>query len=221
MADDAPGWYGKLAMLGDFASRRLAPDCVTAWDRWLAESVLSSQRALGEQWLSRYLAAPAWRFAWAPGVMDRRWWFGVLMPSCDNVGRYFPLLIAQPRAAPPADRIALDHLDVWWARLVDTALATLAPGATLEGFEAALAALPPWPGALPAVTRALPASAGREMHAVADGAALAAVVRGLAASTLQQRLAGGSFWWSCAQGGSECALLPGLPAADAFAAMLA
>ncbi|MFT7774156.1 type VI secretion system-associated protein TagF [Roseateles sp.] len=221
MTDDAPGWYGKLAMLGDFASRRLAADCVVACDRWLAECVLGSQRALGEQWLSRYLAAPAWRFAWAPGVMDQRWWFGVLMPSCDNVGRYFPLLVAQPRAAPPADRISLDHLDLWWAQLVDAALATLAPGATLESFEAALEALPPWPGALPVVTRALPAAAGREAYAVAQGAALAGVVRGLAAAALQQRLAGGSFWWSCAQGDSECALLPGLPAADGFAAMLA
>lgn len=220
MADDTPGWYGKLAMLGDFASRRLAPDWVAACDRWLAEGVLTSQRRLGGDWLARYLAAPAWRFAWAPGVIDERWWFGVLMPSCDNVGRYFPLLVAQPRALPPADRMALDHLDLWWERLVDVALATLAPGATLEAFEAALAALPPWPGALPAVIRALPATAGRESYAVAQGAVLATIVRGLAASALQQRLAGGSFWWSCAQGGSECALLQGLPTTDAFAAML-
>ena len=42
----------------------------------------------------------------------------------------------------------------------------------------------------------------------------------LLATALQRRLAGGSFWWSCAQEGSDCALLPGLPAAGGFAAML-
>ena len=92
-----PGWFGKLSMLGDFASRRLDPAWIESCDRWLSASMQASQQQLGHDWLQTYLSAPVWRFAWAPGVVDQQWWFGVLMPSCDNVGRYFPLLIAQAR----------------------------------------------------------------------------------------------------------------------------
>jgi type VI secretion system protein ImpM len=109
---DAAGWFGKLAVLGDFASRRLAPDWVNACDEWLSACIEASRRDLGERWTEIYLAAPVWRFAWGPGIVDERWWFGVLMPSCDSVGRYFPLVVTQVRNLPPTDRIALDHLEL-------------------------------------------------------------------------------------------------------------
>jgi type VI secretion system protein ImpM len=136
---EAPGWYGKLAALGDFASRRLEHDWVQACDRWLSDCVSSSQAQLGEHWLQAYLSAPVWRFAWAPGVVGPHWWFGVLMPSCDNVGRYFPLVIAHPRTQPPLDRIGLDHLDLWWSHMARAALDTLLEGHSLQAFEAHLA----------------------------------------------------------------------------------
>ena len=82
-------------------------------------------KVLGARWLDTYLTAPVLRFAWAPGVVDMKWWFGVLMASCDNVGRYFPLVIAQPRTQPPIDRAGLDHLDRWYAVLANAAMRTL------------------------------------------------------------------------------------------------
>ena len=102
---------------------------------------------LGERWLDVYLTAPVLRFAWAPGVIDARWWFGVLMPSCDSVGRYFPLVIAQPRAARPRTGIALDHLELWYEHLARAALHTLSDddGGSLDALEAALHEAPPWP----------------------------------------------------------------------------
>src|SRR5262245_45943190 len=122
---DAPGWYGKLAALGDFAHRRLPPEWVRTCDAWLAAAVRGAREHLGAQWLDAYLTAPVLRFAWAPGVVDGQWWFGLLMPSCDSVGRYYPLLIAQPRPQPPQDRIALDHLERWYAHLAQAAVHTL------------------------------------------------------------------------------------------------
>ncbi len=107
MARDPPGWYGKLAMLGDFAQRRLPEHAVRRCDTWLSRAMAAGREHLAANWLDVYLSAPVLRFAWAPGVLDELWWFGVVMPSCDQVGRYFPLLVAQSRTGAPADRIAL------------------------------------------------------------------------------------------------------------------
>ena len=137
-----PGWYGKLMALGDFASRRLPPAWVQACDRWLSECLVRSQADLGETWLASYLNAPLWRFAWAPGVIDAQWWFGVLMPSCDKVGRYFPLVIAQAGGAMPQDAVALAQLERWYLYVAEAALQTLDNEDSVEAFEVTLACAP-------------------------------------------------------------------------------
>lgn len=95
-----PGWHGKLPALGDFVSRRLDPAFIELWDRWLSGGMLAFREQLGEAWLEAYLASPSWRFLLMPGVLagalGDRAWTGVLMPSVDKVGRYFPFTIAQP-----------------------------------------------------------------------------------------------------------------------------
>src|ERR1700692_2160948 len=52
-----------------------------------------SQTALGEAWLDVFLTSPLWRFALASGVVGAPVWAGLLLPSVDRVGRYFPLTI--------------------------------------------------------------------------------------------------------------------------------
>lgn len=221
-ADTAPGWYGKLSMLGDFASRRLESDWVRSCDAWISSGLRTSQQALGEQWRSAYLAAPVWRFAWGPGIVDARWWFGVFMPSCDSVGRYYPLLIAQPRQQPPMDRVALDHLEAWWSQLARAGLATLLDGATLESFEAGLAHAPPWPSAARGPwLRPQPGGDG-ERWQVAPGAGLHEVALSLSVADLVLRLNGASLWWPVVEPGVAGSLLlqPGLPPAQQFAQLL-
>lgn len=218
----APGWFGKLPMLGDFASRRLDPGWVEACDRWLSASVQSSQRMLGDAWLQTYLSAPLWRFAWAPGVVDAQWWFGVLMPSCDNVGRYFPLLVVQPRQHAPVDRFALDHLDLWWSHVARATLQTLAEGARLDDFEAELAQAPPWSAAVRAPQVHVSALPGSERLSARAGTSLEQFVHGLAASKLQQHLQGCTLWLPLHEGhdAAACTLHKGLPPAEAFAELL-
>lgn len=218
----AAGWFGKVAMLGDFASRRLAPGWVQACDRWLSDGMDTSRGRLGDAWLPTYLSAPLWRFAWAPGVLDTQWWFGVLMPSSDNVGRYFPLVVAQPRPVPPVDRFSLDHLDLWWLHVANAALDTLAEGAQLATFEEALQQAPPWPMAIqPAQVHVLPAGE-RERITVERGHTLDAFLHGLATTSLLERLQGCSLWSPHAgpEAGLACTLLSGLPTPDAFADLL-
>lgn len=221
--DDTAGWFGKLAVLGDFASRRLAPDWVQACDEWLSSGLQASRRDLGERWPQVYLAAPVWRFAWGPGIVDERWWFGVLMPSCDSAGRYFPLVITQVRKQPPGDRIALDHLELWWSHLARAAVQTLAEGAALEDFEAELAQAPPWPRSGSLADVAQPQGVpGRERYATVAGASFSEVAHGLAAGALLQRLRGMSAWAPLRSPGEpgSLTLQAGLPPAGAFAQLL-
>lgn len=133
-AASGTGWYGKLPALGDFASRRLPPEFIEAWDQWLARG-LADWQAREPDWLTHYLQGPSWRFLIAPGVFGDSAWAGVLMPSVDQVGRYFPLCIAGSRPRLPGSAEALQTLLDWLLRLDDLALDAMQydwPIATLE-----------------------------------------------------------------------------------------
>jgi type VI secretion system protein ImpM len=224
LGSEAAGWFGKLAMLGDFASRRLDAPWVRNCDQWLSAGLHASRDEWGAQWLPRYLSAPVWRFACAPGVLDQqdeRWWFGVLMPSCDNVGRYYPLVLVQGRLQPPSDRVALDHLELWWSCLAACGLATLADGATLQDFENALAECPPWPNGS-GLLRARPQQTpGRTRYLLRPGMTPFDLSLQLAVGAALGGLGGCSLWWRAPHEGSEghCTVCQGLPPAHAFTAL--
>jgi type VI secretion system protein ImpM len=225
---DAPGWYGKISTLGDFAQRRLPVEFVQASDAWLSSTIVASRQQLGGRWLEGYLTAPLMRFAWAPGVMPGAgapWWFGVLMPSCDSVGRYFPLLVAQRRAGPPLDRIALDHLELWFAHIAQAATGTLGEGATVESFDRALGEAPPWPSAaaVAALSTLAPcAASGGVSYAFGHRVSMSQWLNAIALDQLHARFEGCSIWWR--QGDSkrdtEAEVVKGLPEPTAFAKML-
>ena len=87
------GFYGKLPCRGDFLQRRISPDFVDSWDGWLQDCLTESRLQLQEGWLETYLTSPAWRFVLAGGVCGANSCAGVLLPSVDRVGRYFPLTV--------------------------------------------------------------------------------------------------------------------------------
>ena len=228
-----PGWYGKIAGLGDFAQRRMSDDWVSLVDGWLAVAMRDARSTLGERWLEVYLSAPVLRFAWAPGVVDSRWWFGVVMPSCDAVGRYFPLVVAETRHRAPEDRIALDHLELWYEHLGRAALATLADGdgGSLEALERALEDAPPWPtpgrdvALAPVGPRGTAIDGDEEARfAVPSSATLATWLRALSALELGARLQGCSVWWRAVgdgiAGGDTVSVVRGLPDGFGFASLL-
>jgi type VI secretion system protein ImpM len=88
-----PGFYGKLPSHGDFLQRGVNDDFVNHWDAWLQAGMARSRSELGEAWLDVFLTSPLWRFALASGVVGAPVWAGILLPSVDRVGRYFPLTI--------------------------------------------------------------------------------------------------------------------------------
>ncbi len=216
------GWFGKLACTGDFASRRLPPEFTQACDGWLSRCLEASRSALGERWLDTYLTSPVYRFAWAPGVIDAGWWFGAMMPSVDNVGRYFPLLIAQGSEQPPLAGAELDRLERWYAHLAEAALVTLEPGATLERFEAMLAAAPAFPSSSAAPLPGEEQWADHSSHALPADAMLSQGLGQLAGQETLRRFRGCSLWWAVAAPGeaSRLSVAVGLPAPESFARLL-
>ena len=88
------GFFGKLPGLGDFIERDFPPALRQVWDDWLQRGLAESQRALGDTWLDTYLTSPIWRFFLHEGVAGAASYAGIMMPSVDRVGRYFPLTVA-------------------------------------------------------------------------------------------------------------------------------
>ena len=97
------GFYGKLPSHGDFLRRRVSDAFVGVWDGWLQECMAASRGALGDKWLDVYLTSPVWRFGCAAGTCGPAPVVGVMVPSVDRVGRYFPLTLvaALPTGSSP------------------------------------------------------------------------------------------------------------------------
>ena len=87
------GLFGKLPAHGDFIHRNLPSDVITAWDEWLQHFIASSREQMGDDWLDIYLTSPVWRFVLSAGVLDNNSWSGVMIPSVDKVGRYYPFTV--------------------------------------------------------------------------------------------------------------------------------
>jgi type VI secretion system protein ImpM len=87
------GFFGKLPSHGDFIERRVGPAFRDLWDDWMQRCMVESQRTLGGRWLDCYLTSPMWRFFLSDGVAGAASYAGVLLPSVDRVGRYFPMTV--------------------------------------------------------------------------------------------------------------------------------
>jgi type VI secretion system protein ImpM len=87
------GFYGKLPSHGDFLRRRVSDAFVDAWDGWLRDCLAASRKSLGARWLDVYLTRPAWRFVCAAGACGPAPLIGLVAPSVDQVGRYFPITL--------------------------------------------------------------------------------------------------------------------------------
>jgi type VI secretion system protein ImpM len=129
-----PGFFGKLPGHGDFVTRALPADFVRHWDGWLQAALSASRGQLGEAWLELYLTSPVWCFALSAGVCGRAGVAGVMIPSVDRVGRYFPftLACAVPEACRPLGlwRTAA----AWYAAAEELALAALHEEASLAAL---------------------------------------------------------------------------------------
>lgn len=125
------GLFGKLPAHGDFIYRDLPSHFINAWDTWLQGFVASSQQQLGEAWLDTYLTSPIWRFVISDGVVDGLSWTGILLPSVDRVGRYFPFSIVTKTPAV-ANPFLIIQQQTWFDAIEQLALSALSGHMQLE-----------------------------------------------------------------------------------------
>jgi type VI secretion system protein ImpM len=137
-----PGFFGKLPSHGDYVTRRLPSALRSGWEAWLDAGLERSREMLGDKWLELYLSSPIWCFAAAAGCCGEKPFAGVLMPSVDRIGRYFPLSVLTPvETECSAAEIALGAKG-WFERVSAIALSCLADDFDLARFDGALAAEP-------------------------------------------------------------------------------
>ncbi len=122
---------------GDFLSRRVPPAFATPWEAWLVAVMAGSRERLGKRWQEAFLSAPAWRFVLADGFA------GVMVPSVDSVGRYYPLTLVCELAGrdfdPEQTLIAMAN---WFQMAEMLLLGALAPTTDIGALDDSIAALP-------------------------------------------------------------------------------
>jgi type VI secretion system protein ImpM len=226
------GFFGKLPTHGDFLRRRVSDAFIGPWDAWLQECLAASRSALGDRWLDVYLTSPVWRFACAAGACGPEPVAGVIVPSVDRVGRYFPLTIVA-RLPPAVSLMTLaagagaffDHAE----RLVLDLLA--AETVDFEGFDASVASLAAELGDViqPLHVTLDPAAAGvlgdgdrgpwhLPIGSSAELTSALSQVLGARLSALYDPL---TLWWTDGSSivDSSGLLLSGLPRSQAFASL--
>jgi type VI secretion system ImpM family protein len=198
------GWHGKLPTVGDFATRRLDPAFVSVWDDWLSQGLAKFRAQDETRWVDAYLASPTWRFFLTPGFLPeplhRQAWAGIVMPSMDRVGRYYPLTIATPLESLPVDSASQASIWTWLHRIDDAAADALQEDWSIDALEAELARI----GAPNQQGRGLDGSVGMNAPVfVADFFSVGNAAMRLGAHGVQGVHMGGCTWRS------EAGLLPG------------
>jgi type VI secretion system protein ImpM len=228
----ACGYFGKVPLTGDFIRHTLPEAFLRPWDLWLQTAIERSRADLGERWLQYYLTSPVWRFALSAGISGDRPAVGVMMPSVDLVGRYFPLCLAAvlPRDARAAVVAATDGDWFWKAEC--TVRASLEEGFELKVLDAAVRDIGlPAGGKLRAAQRPERAGRGSEQPAHQGwdslrvdlgGDDLHMVYPDLLDRLLSRSLDPYSLWWTLGSEEVEPVLIAcrGLPPPDQFAAFL-
>lgn len=220
---DAPGFFGKLPSHGDFINRRLSRGFLETWDGWMQSAVAASKAVLGDEWLDTYLTSPIYNFVLQPGVCGRRGYAGILMPSVDRVGRYFPLTVvsSMPGLISPL-QLAAANSD-WFDRATDLAMEALNnDDFTLDEFDAGVEALGDVISveddmALSDFSLSLPAQSGVCVPLDELTGAAGSVGR-LADGLIGAAWRGLSVWWSTGseQVAGSLLVCPGLPSHEAY-----
>jgi type VI secretion system protein ImpM len=122
---------------------RLSTTFVQTWENWLQASLRTSQRVLDARWLDIYLSSPIWRFVLQANVCGEYAWAGVLMPSVDGEGHYFPLTLATWIHASQAREKFFHQAKTWFNELEHIALSTLSDDFGIAQLDQSLRDLPP------------------------------------------------------------------------------
>lgn len=217
------GFYGKIPLKGDFVSQRLPATFVGSWDPWLQASLRASQMSFGDNWLEMYLTSPIWRFVLGANVFDdgsdEAVWAGVLMPSVDRVGRYFPLTLAVKIPTPEVVAAICNPASQWFDQVEQFALSALEDNFDLSVFDRQLQSQAlPEAGVLPAGRPNARATGIRVQLPTNDHACQKETTVELCTRLIQDVMPTGSLWTTTGSASFAPALLlyEGLPGAESY-----
>lgn len=135
MSSSEFSYYGKLPGNGDFLSKNLSSEFVRSWDGWLQRVISNSRNEMSDNWLNYYLTSPIWHFVLSPGTCDDSSWAGVMIPSVDKVGRYYPFTLFKkiPVTINPIE--FLEKNEHWFEEKQNILLALLDERLTIENID--------------------------------------------------------------------------------------
>lgn len=160
LQQEQTGIFGKLPAHGDFLHRNLPSRVINVWDEWLQAFVANTQERLGESWLEIYLTSPIWRYCLSQGVVDDNQWAGIVLPSVDRVGRYFPFSIMRKISNGLAPSEFVETGVQWYEEIENLALQALDGQLQIDALLDALNQLSPPGGSQYIRQPAGPAEAG-------------------------------------------------------------
>lgn len=214
----SPGFYGKLPARGDFVSRRLDEAFRSAFDGWLERSIATSKRQLGSGWLPTYLRSPIWRFVLGPNLCGEPPVAGVMIPSVDRVGRYFPFIVAAQLPGCLSPGTLFHGARGWFDRAEALVLTSLDDLFDLDAFDRAVAGL-----GLPAYARTGSGAQPQAMRLdLSEGGDLSATYAHILDRVLMGSDMRFSLWWTVGSEKVRASVLlgQGMPAPTNFAALL-
>ncbi|ORM75029.1 type VI secretion-associated protein [Pantoea wallisii] len=138
----APGWYGKLPATGDFLRQRLSESTVTPWSHWFQQGLTHwhlQERACTQL----FLRAPVWNFVLPLSPLRQQIQMGCLLPSCDRVGRTWPLLALRSFAPSDWHHAQLAISGDWFQELGALLLRAVRERLSPDALEAAMQQLSP------------------------------------------------------------------------------
>jgi type VI secretion system protein ImpM len=186
------GLFGKIPSKRDFVTLNMPSKLLHPWEAWLQAGMTEGAIALEADWREAFLVAPVWRF-WLGGDCGFGRRIGVMMPSMDSAGRYFPLTIfmrAAEDTSLPAP--AAGPQEASFAALEAVALSALDDGMSLEALIAGLRTTPD--------PHAVPNGITLKTHAELISAEPAGDCVLALASLQDAELDGTSFWWTAGGG---------------------
>src|SRR5262249_36398407 len=222
----------KLPSHGDFLQRRVPPEFLTPWDEWLQNGIAASRAALDAHWADTYLTSPVWRFALSASACGRVPVAGLMAPSVDRVGRFFPLTLMWrlPSELPPIvyASVSADALAPAEQLLVD---GLTADSPAFEHFYEQVTLLAP---AVAASFMSADVLEGEDLDQLSAGqnvawhlptgasGALMASLGALLARRLDAEYQPLTLWWTDGSAVIEpcCLLVRGMPGKDAFVSLL-
>ena len=213
-----PGFFGKLPARGDFVARRLDGEFRTSFDTWLQRSIATSKRQLDTAWLPTYLRSPIWRFVLGPRLCGDAPSLGVMIPSVDRVGRYFPLVVAAQLPGCLSPGTLFESARDWFDRAEQLILTSLDDEFDLDQFDTEVRALglPPY-----SRTNGTPPAQALRLD-LRDGGDLSATYAHILDRVLMGNDVRFSLWWTVGSEKVRASVLlgQGMPAPTNFAAFL-